>query len=78
MSVARLAETDAAVTVADRYHHLRVKQVVAETATAVSIVFDLPQSVAVAFAYRAGQFVTLQVGVRKGANGRVVLGVRTG
>ena len=44
-----------------RYHALRVKRVVAETADAKSIVFDVPPTLAGAFAYAAGQFVTLRV-----------------
>jgi len=48
---------------ADRYHPLRVRRVVPETADAVSIVFDVPAARSETFAYEAGQFVTLRVDV---------------
>ena len=44
-----------------RYHPLRVKQVIAETDDAVSIVFDIPDDRAEVFAYVPGQFVTLRL-----------------
>ncbi|MBV8960404.1 MAG: ferredoxin--NADP reductase [Actinobacteria bacterium] len=47
----------------DRYHQLRVKRVVAETSDAVSLVFDVPESLRDAYRYRAGQFVTLRVDI---------------
>src|SRR5262252_5063297 len=43
------------------FHALRVKRVVRETADACSILFDVPAHLASAFAYEAGQFVTLRV-----------------
>lgn len=49
--------------VSDRYHSLRVNRVVAETADASSIVFDVPAPLSAAFAYRAGQFVTLRLDI---------------
>jgi ferredoxin-NADP reductase len=61
VTVTCVTESGAAVTVADRYHSLKVKRVVPETTDAVSIVFDVPASLSSAFAYRAGQFVTLRV-----------------
>jgi len=42
------------------FHALRVKRVVRETADACSILFDVPAHLASAFAYEAGQFVTLR------------------
>jgi ferredoxin-NADP reductase len=45
----------------DRYHSLRVKDVVPETSDAMSIVFDVPRPLAGTFTYEAGQFVTLRV-----------------
>lgn len=45
----------------DRYHALRVHDVVAETADAISIVFDVPDELADRYTYRPGQFVTLRV-----------------
>jgi ferredoxin-NADP reductase len=42
---------------------LRVKRVVEETDDAVSLVFDVPPSLADVFTYAAGQFVTLRVAV---------------
>jgi 3-ketosteroid 9alpha-monooxygenase subunit B len=49
------------VTLRDRYHALPVKRVVRETDDAISIVFDVPDALASAYAYAAGQFVTLRV-----------------
>jgi 3-ketosteroid 9alpha-monooxygenase subunit B len=43
------------------YHDLRVRRVIRETADASSIVFEVPESLAALFAYRSGQFFTLQV-----------------
>lgn len=45
----------------DRYHPLTVRRVVAETADAISIVFDVPDDLADRYVYRSGQFVTLRV-----------------
>ncbi len=44
------------------FHSLRVASVVAETADAKSIVFHVPPALAGDFAYRAGQFLTVEVG----------------
>jgi 3-ketosteroid 9alpha-monooxygenase subunit B len=43
----------------DGFMPLRVKRVVRETRDAISIVFDVPESSARCFDYRAGQFLTL-------------------
>ena len=43
------------------YIALRVAQVVEETADARSLVFEVPPSLAEAFRYRPGQFLTLRV-----------------
>jgi 3-ketosteroid 9alpha-monooxygenase subunit B len=43
------------------FHSLRVAAIVDETADAKSIVFDVPVALAGEFAYRAGQFLTLEV-----------------
>ncbi|MFN2375428.1 MAG: 2Fe-2S iron-sulfur cluster-binding protein [Candidatus Binatia bacterium] len=43
------------------YHELRVGRVIAETADANSIVFEIPPALADVFRYRSGQFLTLQV-----------------
>lgn len=44
-----------------RFHQLRVKRVVPETAEASSLVLDVPADLREAFAYRAGQFLTFRV-----------------
>ncbi|HYD62894.1 MAG TPA: ferredoxin--NADP reductase [Noviherbaspirillum sp.] len=44
-----------------RYHALTVAQVIEETADAKSIVFDVPAPLLDAFAYKAGQFLTLRI-----------------
>lgn len=46
-----------------RYHPLRVKGVVTETADAISLVFDVPESLADVFSYAAGQFVTFRMDI---------------
>ncbi|GAB3627902.1 3-ketosteroid-9-alpha-hydroxylase [Pandoraea terrae] len=46
-----------------RYHVLRVRDVVEETADAKSLVFDVPQDLADTFHYRPGQFLTLRLPV---------------
>jgi len=43
------------------FHRLRVAAVVAETAEACSLVFDVPADLAGAFEYQPGQFLTLRV-----------------
>src|SRR3954470_7346954 len=43
------------------YHRLRVRQVVAETADAVSLVLEVPDELAPIFAYAPGQYCTFQV-----------------
>jgi 3-ketosteroid 9alpha-monooxygenase subunit B len=43
------------------FHPLRVARIVEETADAKSIVLDVPTALKADFAYRAGQFVTLEV-----------------
>jgi 3-ketosteroid 9alpha-monooxygenase subunit B len=43
------------------YHRLRLRAVVDETADARSLVFDVPESLQKAFAYRPGQFLTLRI-----------------
>ena len=63
MSLAPYAEAVPAAAVTDRYHALRVKSVVAETADSISIVFDVPAELSPTFAYVAGQFVTLRLGI---------------
>ncbi|HEX5144654.1 MAG TPA: ferredoxin--NADP reductase [Mycobacterium sp.] len=52
---------DAAATDADGFASLRIKDVVRETADAVSLVFDVPSAHGARFDYRAGQFLTLRV-----------------
>ena len=47
--------------VRERYHALTVKRTVAETDDATSIVFDVPPSLAHAYRYTSGQFVTVRV-----------------
>lgn len=44
-----------------RAHRIKVREVVSETAEAVSLVFDIPEDLARRFAYSPGQFLTLQV-----------------
>jgi 3-ketosteroid 9alpha-monooxygenase subunit B len=63
VSLAICAGVRAVGSVLDRYHALRVKRVVAETADASSLVFDVPAALSDTFCYVAGQFVTLQVEV---------------
>jgi ferredoxin-NADP reductase len=53
-----VAQPDAA---RGRFHPLRVRRVTPETAQARSIVFDVPAGLAGAFAYEAGQFITIRV-----------------
>ncbi len=43
----------------EHFHRLRVKDVLRETADAVSLVFDVPADLSHIFRYEAGQFVTL-------------------
>jgi 3-ketosteroid 9alpha-monooxygenase subunit B len=43
------------------YHRLRVREVIAETADAKSLVFEIPTEAAAAFQYRPGQFLTLRI-----------------
>lgn len=51
-----------AATVHDRgYHPLPIKRVVAETADAATIVFDIPAELAPSYRYQAGQFLTFRV-----------------
>lgn len=45
-----------------QYHPLKVAQVIAETADAKSIVFDVPAELHERFAYKPGQFLTLRIG----------------
>jgi 3-ketosteroid 9alpha-monooxygenase subunit B len=45
------------------YHRLRVARVIEETADAKSFVLDVPEDLARAFAYRAGQHLTFKVAV---------------
>jgi ferredoxin-NADP reductase len=49
-----------AVTARRRFHPLRIGRIVRETPQARSIVFDVPADLAVVFAYKAGQFVTIR------------------
>ncbi|MBU9762448.1 ferredoxin--NADP reductase [Mycobacterium sp. TNTM28] len=48
---------------ADGFTSLRVKQVIRETADAVSLVFGVPEASASTFRYQAGQFVTLRLSI---------------
>lgn len=48
---------------ADGFTALRIKEVVRETADAISIVFDVPPQLAARFSYRAGQYLALRVQV---------------
>jgi 3-ketosteroid 9alpha-monooxygenase subunit B len=43
-----------------RYHPLRVRRVIPETPVARSIVLEVPAGLAAAFAYEAGQFITVR------------------
>ncbi|HEY2507665.1 MAG TPA: ferredoxin--NADP reductase [Streptosporangiaceae bacterium] len=43
------------------FHQLRVAAVIAETADACSLVFDVPPELATAFEYQPGQFLTLRI-----------------
>ncbi len=45
----------------DRFHRLRVAEVIAETADACSLVFEIPAELAGRFRHRPGQFLTLRV-----------------
>ena len=49
------------------FHRLRVASIVQETADAKSILLDVPASLAAEFAYRAGQFVTVEMADRRRA-----------
>ena len=51
---------EAAVRRAHGYHHLRVKEVVQETADSKSFVLDVPADLAETFAYQPGQFCTFR------------------
>ncbi len=42
------------------FHTLQIKHIIQETANAVSLVFELPESIAPAFAFQPGQYLTLQ------------------
>ncbi|PRX27369.1 3-ketosteroid 9alpha-monooxygenase subunit B [Paraburkholderia sp. BL18I3N2] len=53
---------------APKYHTLRVRTVIDETADARSLVFDVPPALTEAFKYRPGQFLTLRLPI----NGRHV------
>lgn len=44
-----------------RAHLIKVREVISETADAVSLVFDIPADLGPRFAYAPGQFLTLQV-----------------
>lgn len=46
-----------------RFHPLRVRDVVQETADTCSLVLEIPDELTDAFAYRAGQFVTFRLSV---------------
>lgn len=63
MSIAVDVRVAAVDTVVDRYHALRVTEVVERTPDAISIVFDIPADLADSFAYAAGQFVTLRLDI---------------
>ncbi len=47
----------------ERFLPLRVKGVIRETRYAISIVLDVPESIAQQFRYEAGQFLTLLVSI---------------
>ena len=42
------------------FHNLYIKNIIKETADAVSIVFDIPQTLTPSFAFKAGQYVMLK------------------
>ncbi|QLY30569.1 ferredoxin--NADP reductase [Nocardia huaxiensis] len=44
-----------------RVHRIKVREVISETADAVSLIFDIPSDLTRRFAYAPGQFLTLQV-----------------
>lgn len=46
---------------APRYHALRIRAVIDETADAKSLVFDIPEHLRSTFHYRPGQFLTLRI-----------------
>jgi 3-ketosteroid 9alpha-monooxygenase subunit B len=54
---------DAAPCLPEGFEPLRIKRVIRETAQAISIVLDVPESSAQRFCYQAGQFLTLLVRV---------------
>ena len=45
------------------FHKLSIKNYIQETANAVSIVFDVPESLKTSFSYKAGQYITLKATV---------------
>jgi 3-ketosteroid 9alpha-monooxygenase subunit B len=49
------------VTAARTFYQLRVDSVIAETAEACTVVFDVPPELAAAFSYKPGQFLTLRI-----------------
>lgn len=53
-----------------RHLQVRVREVIAETADACSVVFDVPAEAAEKFAYKPGQFLTLQLPSAAGPVGR--------
>jgi 3-ketosteroid 9alpha-monooxygenase subunit B len=50
------------------FHRLRVADVIAETAEACSLVFDVPTELAAAFDYQPGQFLTLRIPTGSGGS----------
>ena len=42
------------------FHHLSVKNIIKETAHAVSVVFDVPENLKSNFSFKAGQYITLK------------------
>lgn len=62
-ALAPTGRSPARTTAGPRFHRLAVRRVVAETDDARSFVLDVPDELAPAFAYRAGQFCTFRVDV---------------
>jgi len=51
-----------------QFHKLTIKEIIKETANAVSIIFDVPENLKAAFKFKAGQYIT----IKKELNGKEV------
>jgi ring-1,2-phenylacetyl-CoA epoxidase subunit PaaE len=47
-----------------QFHKLKIKEVIRETAAAVSLVFDIPAKLASEFSFVAGQYITLKTSIK--------------